>query len=273
MLSQCLAHIKQIEFAGEWELIVVDNGSSDNTAEIVSEFASKADFPVRYVYEERRGLSNARNSGVKAARGEIIAFTDDDCIVASNFLSETLLAFSKDPRVGYITGLILLHNPEHYRATINESAEPAEFQPFSYIKPGDVKGANLSFRAIVLNEINGFDPLFGSGALFPAEDCEAVARASTRGWRGQYTPTVVVRHDHGRTKYDIENLLRAYDIGRGAYHSKLFRSTDTRIHALRGWAGLFRRAVRRPTSVFWELKGAAQYFFISRQYHGHRPLA
>jgi glycosyltransferase involved in cell wall biosynthesis len=64
-----------------WELLIIDNNSSDHTKNLVKEFHDNAQLPIRYFLEERQGLSHARNRGIREASGEIIAFTDDDVII------------------------------------------------------------------------------------------------------------------------------------------------------------------------------------------------
>ena len=77
----------------EWELIVVDNKSTDTTRAVVEEFARRSPFAVRYVFEPNAGVSYARNTAVTRARGGIIAFTDDDVIVTTEWLREIAAAF------------------------------------------------------------------------------------------------------------------------------------------------------------------------------------
>ncbi|WP_374651119.1 glycosyltransferase family 2 protein [Dongia sp.] len=258
-LGPCLAHIASVQYSGPWELIVVDNGSSDNTAEVIDEFARQAAFLVRYVPQPVKGLGNARNAGLTAARGRIVAFTDDDCYVAPDFLQATMHAFDNS-RIGYVTGRISLHDPTDYPATINESRVPRAFPRARYLPPGALMGANMAFRRDVLIDIGGFDPLFGAGALFPAEDCDAAARASLAGWDGCYDPNIVVAHHHGRKADSIPQLQRDYDIGRGAYHAKLMLSCGAVRHGLRGWGRLVTlRLRRRPASAYWESYGALGY--------------
>ena len=84
-LRACLEAVSCIEFKGDWELIVVDNGSTDETASVVDNIASTASVAVTYVNERRRGLANAHNAGLAVAAEEIVAFTDDDCYPASDF--------------------------------------------------------------------------------------------------------------------------------------------------------------------------------------------
>ena len=84
------------------EVIVVDNGSQDNTEGVVSSFANKLN--VKYVSEKTRGIPYARNTGVRNATGDIVAFIDDDCIADENWLKYIQIPFFKDPNVGSVGG-------------------------------------------------------------------------------------------------------------------------------------------------------------------------
>ena len=89
-LQRTLESLRQMSVPSElkWELVVVDNNSTDNTRTVVEEFVRSAGFNVRYLFEPRQGLCHARNSGVVNAGGEIIAFTDDDALVAREWLQQ-----------------------------------------------------------------------------------------------------------------------------------------------------------------------------------------
>jgi glycosyltransferase involved in cell wall biosynthesis len=265
-LVGCLEAVARLRYSGSWELVMVDNGSTDATRRTIASFAERAGLPVRYVHQPTPGLSNARNAGLAVARGALIAFTDDDCYVDPELLTRTVAAF-KRPDLGYVSGRILLHDPDDYPATVNESAEPLVFPPGRYLAPGAIRGANLAFRRTALDGIGGFDPLFGSGARFPAEDIDAAGRCSLRGWTGAYDPSIIVSHHHGRKAADVPKLFRAYDYGRGAYHAKLLLYDRAPRAALRGWAGLPRRMRARPSTLWWELAGAAGF---ARSYLGRR---
>ncbi len=77
----------------DWELIVVDNNSTDRTREVAEEFAQSSGVPVRYVFEHNQGLSHARNRGIREAHGDMIAFTDDDVTVERSWLVSIKNAF------------------------------------------------------------------------------------------------------------------------------------------------------------------------------------
>ncbi len=257
-LTKCLDAISKLDSTRTWELIVVDNGSTDNTRDVVETFRLKSGMNVLYTYEKVPGLSSARNAGLSIARGEVIAFTDDDCYVETDYLNRLTLAFD-DPSIGFVTGRVMLFDPTDFRVTINESTVYKHFAAGRYLAPGEVKGANMAFRKIALDQISGFDTDFGSGSLFPSEDCDAAARVSLAGWAGTYDPTVCVYHHHGRKANNLKRLYRDYDVGRGAYHAKLLLHCRKAEHFMQGLRGLPRRAIERPSAVFWEFSGAFRY--------------
>jgi glycosyltransferase involved in cell wall biosynthesis len=114
-LRDCLVSIFACDLPGKRrEVIVVDNSSSDRTADIALKL------PVRYVTEPRRGLSHARNRGIAAARGEIVAFTDADCLVTTSWLHELIVGF-EDEKIFAVAGEVVAFPPktpaERYAAT------------------------------------------------------------------------------------------------------------------------------------------------------------
>jgi glycosyltransferase involved in cell wall biosynthesis len=261
-LGACLESVRRITFEQPWELILVDNGSVDNTANVIQEFIETVSVPATYVFESAPGLANAHNAGLRAARGEIFAFTDDDCYPAEDFLAQLWAAFA-DLSVGYITGRIMLHDPTDYPLTINESLSRRTFPGDSLLRVGDIQGANMAFRRQVLLNIGGFDPLFGPGSLFIAEDLDAAARASAIGWSGQYRPDVIVRHHHGRKRSDAVPLMRSYAVGLGAYHMKLLLSERRFWWFARSVYELWRARIWwQPEGPVWETVGAAKYAYL-----------
>ncbi len=260
-LVRCLKAIRDIRSDRKWELIVVDNASASNaTASIVADFAATAPFPVTYVSEPRPGLANGHNAGLKAARGEILAFMDDDCYADPSYIIQVCAAFDGDPDLGYVSGRIMLYDPSDHPLTINESLTPREFPPRWYVQPSDIQGANMAFRRSVLVAIGGFDPLFGPGSLFNAEDIDAAARASAMGWKGRYCPDIVVSHHHGRKESDAIRTWKSYAIGRGAYDMKLLMNGEFWWFA-RSIYGLRRRYKLAPRIVLWEQAGKVKYAY------------
>jgi glycosyltransferase involved in cell wall biosynthesis len=258
-LACCLESVRHLTFDRPWELIIVDNGSTDGTAVVVSEFIKTTKVRAIYLFEPTRGKSAGLNTALKSANGQILAFTDDDCYPAPDFLSKVWSAFD-DASVGYIGGRVMLHDPADYPITINESTTPITYPARSFVCAGCIQGANMAFRRRVLVDIGGFDPAFGPGASFPAaEEIEAVSRASAMGWKGGYHPEAVVRHHHGRKAADIAALTKWYAIGRGAFHMKLLLRGHKFLWFAQSVYQLRWRYRSSNTTVLWEMVGAAKY--------------
>ena len=266
-LAGCLESVRRITSDRPWELIIVDNGSTDETAAIVREFINTTNVRAIYLFEPRRGKSSGLNSALETASGQILAFTDDDCYPAPDFLSRVWSAFDA-PSVGYIGGRIMPHHPADHPITINgdiwdRGQTPVTFPAGSFVHAGCIQGANMAFRRRVLLDIGGFDPLFGPGALFSAaEEIEAVGRASAMGWKGEYHPEVVVWHDYGPQAADAAALWKSYAIGRGAYHMKLLLGGHQFLWFARSIYQLRWRYRTSSRTVLWELVGAAKYVYI-----------
>lgn len=265
-LARCLASIRKTSFARSWELIIVDNGSIDATKAVADTFAKSFPGRVTYLFEPMFGLGNAHNLALTVANGEILAFTDDDCYPAPDFLNHIWSIFATDESLGYISGRILLHDPHDIPTAVNESMASLTFPARSFVPIGSVQGANMAFRRQTLVGIGGFDPIFGPGALFNAEDIDAAGRASAAGWKGQYCPEVVVRHHHGRKGPDAPGQWKSAGIGAGAYHMKLLLHGEWRWF-VRSLCQIRRRLGMNIRLVLWEPVGATKY---AHRYLTHR---
>jgi glycosyltransferase involved in cell wall biosynthesis len=268
-LGECLEAIAGIRSARAWELVVVDNASADDTPQVLERAAASFPVPLRVVAEPVPGVSRARNAGWRAAAGSVAAYIDDDCYPAPDFVDRVLERFDERADLGYLGGAVLPYDTSDALVTIVAGRERIEIPPKGFVTPGLMVCANLAFRRSVLEEIGGFDVVFGYGARFAGdvdaviEDLDAAARASAAGWTGAYDPEVVVRHHHGRKPGpEIEKLRRGYDVGRGAFYGKAALDSSLRKTYLVGWARLTAGRVRRresPWIVTRELSGATRY--------------
>ena len=108
VLDQCLQRFAWMEVPPglSWEIVVVDNNSTDNTESVVRGFAERSGLDVRYVCERKPGGSHAHNAGIAAARGKILAFTDDDCMVDKGWMGAVAKEFESDPGLAGIGGRV-----------------------------------------------------------------------------------------------------------------------------------------------------------------------
>jgi glycosyltransferase involved in cell wall biosynthesis len=158
-LVECLRSLTKIRYSAPWELIIVDNGSKDETHDVISSYTGS--LPLKSIIEPRPGLARARNRGWTMSMGDIVAFTDDDCYPAEDLLQSIVLCFEENSRLGFLGGRILLHDPEDYPSTIQETLHRHEFRPGQFFPTGLVHGANLACRRAALESVNGFDERFG----------------------------------------------------------------------------------------------------------------
>lgn len=246
-----------------WELIFVDNNSTDQTWDVIGEFIAAAAIDARRLREPGRGASIARNAGVRASSGAIVAFTDDDCYPAPDWLIRLEAAF-EDPHVGFVGGRVLLHDPSDEPITIQLRDREKRFRRRGYISPGEIHGANMAFRRDVLIASGGFDTKLGAGQPLVAEDIDLLNRVAAAGWDGLYAPDVVVSHHHRRKSADAGKLRVDYAKGRGALLVKVLRAGSMRqkLAALKAAAG---SVVRRPGLAWWELTGFLAYVRLARQ--------
>lgn len=249
-----------------WELIVVDNGSTDGTGALLERFAAR--LPLRSVSEPVPGLSVARNAGVRAARGAVVAFTDDDCLVDRRWLRTVWEEFARHPELGGVGGRVELHDPRDRPVTIRTSRSRAVVRSAHDLFT-TIVGCNMALARRVLDAVGEFDPTLGAGTRVNAgEDLDLLYRALRRGYTLVYVPEMLVRHNHGRrTDAEVGRLVRGYTRGRGALFCKYLVRADrgmaARAYADVAWSAreIVRalRARRPPRAAvhYWDLLGGA----------------
>jgi glycosyltransferase involved in cell wall biosynthesis len=258
-LAQTLKRVSAIKSQLRWELVVVDNGSTDRTGAVIAEYAAVSDRPVQMIVQKECGLGRAHNAGWQSSKSPIIVCIDDDCYPAEDYLDRIFELFSNDSKLGFLGGRILLHDPTDRRITIQESLDPLFFSPGSFIRPGVIQGANVAYRRAALAEVGGFDPWFGTGALYSGDELELIARISAAGWNGAYDPKPVVYHHHGRKTARAEwRLRRWYARGIGAYYAKGMLNRRTRSVYLKNWLLTRRHQSLRLTAL--EIVSGLEYF-------------
>ncbi len=191
------------------EIIVVDGNSKDGTKEIVQEY------PVKLIQQEGKGLNAARNTGIKHSTGEIIAYTDGDCVVPPNW-AKAIVANFHDPSVGFVGGTM-----EGYDK--NEPLSNYMDETFFRVTPGfhfriegtDLRllqfpaGANMAFSRRGLARVDFFDEKITYGF----DDLEPVEEMGLKGFRIVLDPEVNVLHQHRSTLGDL--VKQHFNYGRG----------------------------------------------------------
>lgn len=214
-LAETLEHMLRLEVPPslDWELLAVDNASTDGTREVVDAFAARTDGRVRYLHEPRQGLSRARNAAIHAARGEIVAFTDDDVIPEREWLAKLAETF-RDHECAGVGGRVVerweFEPPDWWTETTDElAAAIVGFDPGGGPRELDVPpfGANMAFRRKVFERHGGFRTDLGrkGDELISGEDTEFGRRLLRAGEVLHYAPDAVVHHPVAR-----ERATKAY---------------------------------------------------------------
>lgn len=252
-LTECLESIAA-ECDGSRDVIVVDNGPDPETEAVVRRFPH-----VRYIVEPVPGLSRARNTAIREARGDVVVFVDDDVRPEPGWLDPILRAFS-DPSVGVVCGLVLplaLDTPSQISFQFDLGFGGMGFVPLrfgqDFIRGGwrgvpvwtIGAGANMAVRRSASNAVGGFNEAVGPGrSVGGSEDSEFWHRLLFAGHTIIYEPLSIVRHDHRRDQNAMSKQAYGYSAG---HLVALFAQFGEN----RDWGDLYRAFVSIPA---WHIK-------------------
>jgi GT2 family glycosyltransferase len=228
VLKRCLDSLTSLRH-GRLEIVVVDNRPSVSaTRDLIED--RNAETEIRYVAEPRPGVANARNAGVRESRGEVLAFTDDDVVVDTMWLSELLKPFA-DRAVGAVTGLVLpltLESPVQKRFELYAGfGKGVERRTYDLREHRDASrllypywggmfgsGNSMAFRASTVAEIGGFDPALGAGTpTGGGEDIAAFSDVILAGGRIVYEPRSICWHEHRPDEAALRSQVYSYGVG------------------------------------------------------------
>lgn len=249
MLAGLLDSLVRLNYpADHYEIVVVDNCSTDNTADIL------ARYPVKRLYCEERGPAAARNFGIAHSQSEIVAFTDADCVADVDWLAQLVQPY-QDEKIGATGGDIhAFPQPEwdildrfsaQFPPLVNFWSGENEFLPHLFT-------ANASYRREALQALGGFNPCMLTG-----EDVELSWRLQLQTrWRVGYAPLAAIYHRHRMTREGLARQYRQYGYGeilldtifrdRPNYpRSRSFQIRRMMIQGLKLFTYLLSMAVRR----------------------------
>ena len=258
----------QSKASAQWECIVVDNNSGDNTRERVEGFiAEHSTLNIIYHFESKQGLSHARNAGIERAKGDIIAFIDDDERIVPDFISAYIKLFESYPNAMAAGGKIIAEYPtgrprwmSHY--TERPIANPMDFGDYvrTFPKGRIPGGGNMAMRREVFNKIGAFNTSLGRTGklLIGGEESDLFERMHSAGMRCYYVPRAVMYHIIPQEKLSDTYLERlAYNIGISQYRRAALRHRIVRLYVgeVAKWcATLLLCLVHRPSQALQLLK-------------------
>jgi glycosyltransferase involved in cell wall biosynthesis len=199
-MDSCLAHLEKVNYPN-YEVVVVNDGSTDDTLEICERYNY-----IKLICQPNKGLSVARNVGLEAATGDIIAYTDSDCDVDPDWLTYLVATFQS-------TGLSAVGGPNFpppEDALIPSCVAVSPGGPTHVLLSDDtaehIAGCNMAFRKEALEEIEGFDPQFRAAG----DDVDVCWRLQDKGYTIGFSPAAIVWHFRRNTIKDYLNQQRGY---------------------------------------------------------------
>jgi O-antigen biosynthesis protein len=245
--ERCLRSILASRYE-DFEIVIVDSRPAGGAIRsmLAERFADKV--RLRCVEEPRPGLAFARNAGLMAAEGDVVAFTDDDVIVDHDWVGRSAEAFDRADDVACVTGLILPYRLEtdgelalERSAAVSKGFHPQTFRLpdgghplLAYTRGVIGSGANTVVRADIARRIDWFDTRLGTGT--PAsggEDLDLYIRLLRAGHAIAYEPSAIVRHDHPGGSRRLRRQVFRHGVGVGAALSKHILRGPRRLELLR----------------------------------------
>jgi GT2 family glycosyltransferase len=224
-LRVCLESLCRLNYP-DYEIILVDDGSTDATPKIAQEFAR-----VRYVHQPNHGLSVARNTGIAAATGEVVAFTDADCRADADWLHFLIGDLLATGCVGIGGHNLLPPDDSRVAAAVLVSPGGPTHVMLTDREAEHVPGCNMAFYKWALDEIGGFDPVFRKAG----DDVDICWRLQARGHSIGFSPAGLVWHYRRSTVTEYLRQQRGY----GEAEAVLARKHPERFNVLGGglWRG------------------------------------
>lgn len=211
-----------------YEIIVIDNNSTDDTRQVIEAFAASSRCSMRYIFEPQQGVSHARNAGIAAACAPLLAFFDDDVLVSSDWLARIKQTFDLHSEIDYVGGKVLpLWSNQPPIWLIHDNWAPIAAQDYgdqTFVLDATTTvgliSANLAIRREALDQVGWFHTELqrvkdGIGSM---EDQELLERMARAGKRGLYAPQMVVWADVPELRMRL-SYHRRWHRGHGKFYA------------------------------------------------------
>lgn len=249
LLGTCLRSLVSQDFAEPYEVIVIDDGSTDHTWSIVEQVRQQAagKVAVRYYWQDHQGINAGRNRGAELARSGLISYVDDDIDAPPRWLAAIVAGARLYPQADVLGGPIVLRLEGRAPRNCGQEQLPETWldRGKELVWDEDLYGANLTVRKDAFTRLGGFDTGFGSGWAH-ADDLEFERRLRDRGGRTLYLPGAGLWHRRTAKELGRRYLLRRAFM-RGRSQAEYLLSTGDKLlsflEILRVFRGLY-HAVR-----------------------------
>lgn len=238
-IGECVESIFALSFPrSDFELLLIDNASSDSTATILDGYRDRA----IVLYEAKRGPAAARNRGLRNATGHIVAFTDADCVVHPDWLGRLIEPLS-DHAVGIAGGTILARRPSNAIAEFGERIHDHRVA-IEYDSPPYAITMNWASRRSVVEEVGPFDE-----ELLRCEDCDLAYRIVAAGYRIVHEPAAVVYH---RNEQSFAGLI-AEGYAHGYHSIPLLRKHEEFVRSFVAGSAATPRTPSANDALYWRV--------------------
>ena len=205
-LAETLDSLARCRSALRWNVLVVDNNSTDDTRAVVTGQIAGYPVPLAYLFEPRQGKSHALNTGLLATQAAFVIFTDDDVRVSEGWIDASCRAMIDDGGIDYTGGPVhpIWERPcppwlDQRRADLWGTLAILDYgpEPFVFEERRRVPlGANMAVRRTLIDRVGGFDPELGrrGDSLLGQEQAEFFCRSRAAGARGRYEPAMTLEH-------------------------------------------------------------------------------
>lgn len=215
LLGNAVGSVLDQQTRTSFEIVIVDNNSQDDTQSVARALVDEHPGKVHYVLETEQGNAHARNRGVRTARGDIIAFIDDDVTVERDWLTTLKSTLDEREDLSFVGGRVLPEwngpppswlTPEHWSPLALLDYGPDELI-ISGERPRGLLTANIAFRRTVFDEVGQFSPHLQrvKNMIGSMEDTEFLLRVCRSGRRGLYSPRMIAR-----APVEVERLSKTY---------------------------------------------------------------
>lgn len=264
-LRKALQSLMMQDFpASDYEVLVVDNNSKDRTRDVVSEFPR-----VRYLLEEKVGLSHARNLGIAESHGDIIAFIDDDARAEKTWLARLTQVYREEKDAGCVGGRVMLEwiagKPLWWHPDLDEVFNGINYSErrIALTHPRYPYGTNISYKADLFIKVGLFGTDLGriGSKLLAGEETELCLRIEKTGYKIFYEPSAVVYH-----RVEPGKLTKSYIRKRAIWHGRSHALIELK-HFGKGYVtkksyGHFKSLIRWVMSGRYRLAEQKRYLFI-----------
>ena len=244
-LRQTLAGIAAQNFPPEhFEVLVIDNNSTDDTRRVVAEFAGGQPAP-RYILERRQGLDYARNRALLESRGEVILFGDDDILVQPDWIAQMAEPLLLDgmQRIGAVGGEVIPVFPDGLPEWVREWHAPLAFRSDTgpIAAPHSPMGANVAFPSWLFQQLGPFHTALdrAAGNYFSGGDSEMIRRVRLAGLEVWFAPGAAVKHQMPASRTTFRYARRhAFDSARSRVIDRASQAGGKRYLVSRFFANL-----------------------------------